>query len=160
MNGKEIVQKLGLLEHPEGGFYKETYRSSCTIKTDKNTIRNISTAIYFLLENDNISLFHRIQSDELWFFHQGEPLEIVFIQDGVLNTIILGNSIENGEVPQATIPAHTWFASSVKHLKGFSLVSCTVAPGFDFADFELANREDLISEFPNLKETIKKFTKE
>ena len=160
MNGREIVQKLGLLEHPEGGFYKETYRSSFSIETDKNTIRNISTAIYFLLENDNISLFHRIQSDELWFFHQGEPLEIVFIQDGVLNTIILGNRLENGEVPQATIPANTWFASSVKHLKGFSLVSCTVAPGFDFADFELANREDLINEFPNLKETIKKFTKE
>jgi len=159
MNGKEIVQKLGLLEHPEGGFYKETYRSSCSIETDKNTIRNISTAIYFLLENDNISLFHRIQSDELWFFHQGEPLEIVFIKEGVLNTIILGNSLENDEVPQATIAANTWFASSVKHLKGFSLVSCTVAPGFDFADFELANREDLINEFPNLKETIEKFTK-
>jgi predicted cupin superfamily sugar epimerase len=159
MNGKEIVQKLGLLAHPEGGFYKETYRSSCSIETEQNTIRNISTAIYFLLENDNISLFHRIQSDELWFFHQGEPLEIVFIKEGVLNTIILGNSFENGEMPQATIPANTWFASSVKHLKGYSLVSCTVAPGFDFADFELASRDTLLKEFPNLKETIRKFTK-
>lgn len=160
MNGKEIVEKLGLQEHPEGGFYKETYRSNQTIETDKNVYRNISTAIYFLLENENKSLFHRIKSDELWFFHQGEALEIVFIKEGVLNTIILGNNLENGEVVQATIPANTWFASSVKHLKGFSFVSCTVAPGFDFADFELANREDLINEFPNLKETIKKFTKE
>ena len=159
MNGKEIVQKLGLLEHPEGGFYKETYRSTCSIETDKNTNRNISTAIYFLLENDNISLFHRIQSDELWFFHQGEPLEIVFIKDGNLNTIILGNSFENGEVPQATIPANTWFASSVMKQKGYSLVSCTVAPGFDFEDFELASRENLLQEFPNLKEIIQKFTK-
>jgi predicted cupin superfamily sugar epimerase len=160
MNGKEIVERLGLQEHPEGGFYKETYRSNQTIETDKNVYRNISTAIYFLLENENISLFHRIKSDELWFFHQGEALEIVFIKEGVLNTIILGNNLENGEVVQATIPANTWFASRVKNLKGYSFVSCTVAPGFDFADFELAKREDLINEFPNLKETIEKFTKE
>lgn len=160
MNGKEIVRKLGLLAHPEGGFYKETYRSTQSIETDRNVFRNISTAIYFLLENDNKSLFHRIQSDELWFFHQGESLEIVYIKDGVLNTIILGNSFENGEVPQAIIPANTWFASGVKNLKGYSLVSCTVAPGFDFADFELAKREDLIQEFPYLKETIQKFTPE
>ena len=160
MNGKEIVEKLGLQEHPEGGFYKETYRSNQTIETDKNVYRNISTAIYFLLENENKSLFHRIKSDELWFFHQGEALEIVFIKEGVLNTIILGNNLENGEVVQATIPANTWFASRVKNLKGYSFVSCTVAPGFDFADFELAKREDLINEFPNLKKTIEKFTKE
>jgi len=160
MNGKEIAQRLGLLEHPEGGFYKETYRSTQSIEINRNRSRNISTAIYFLLENDNKSLFHRIQSDELWFFHQGESLEIVFIKDGVLNTIILGNSFENGEVLQAIIPANTWFASGVTDLKGYSLVSCTVAPGFDFADFELAKRENLIQEFPQLKETIKKFTRE
>jgi predicted cupin superfamily sugar epimerase len=159
MNGKEIVQKLGLIEHPEGGFYKETYRSSSSMETEQNAIRNVCTAIYFLLENDNISLFHRIQSDELWFFHQGEPLEIVFVKEGVLNSIILGNSFENGEVPQATIPSNTWFASSVKQRKGYSLVSCTVAPGFDFADFELASRENLLQEFPHLKEIIHKFTK-
>ena len=160
MKVKEIVERLGLQEHPEGGFYKETYRSNQTIETDKNVFRNISTAIYFLLENENISLFHRIKSDELWFFHQGEALEIVFIKEGVLNTIILGNNLENGKMVQATIPANTWFASRVKNLNGYSLVSCTVAPGFDFADFELAKREDLINEFPNLKETIEKFTKE
>jgi predicted cupin superfamily sugar epimerase len=159
MNGKDIVQILGLQEHPEGGFYKETYRSSCAMETAQNSIRNVCTAIYFFLENDNISLFHRIQSDELWFFHQGEPLEIVFIKEGVLNSIILGNSFENGEVPQATIPANTWFASSVKQRQGYSLVSCTVAPGFDFADFELASRENLVQEFPHLKEVIHKFTK-
>jgi predicted cupin superfamily sugar epimerase len=159
MNGKEIVQRLGLLDHPEGGFYKETYRSLCSMKTEQDTTRNVCTAIYFLLENDNISLFHRIQSDELWFFHQGEPLEIVFIKEGVLNTIILGNSFEKGEVPQAMIPAKTWFASGVKNRRGYSLVSCTVAPGFDFADFELASRENLLLEFPHLKEIIQKFTK-
>ncbi|MDQ6901987.1 MAG: cupin domain-containing protein [Bacteroidota bacterium] len=160
MNGKEIVQKLGLTEHPEGGFYKETYRSVQCIKTDQNKIRNISTAIFFLLENDSKSLFHRIQSDELWFFHQGESLEIVFIKDGLSNTIILGNNLEDGEILQATIPANTWFRSRVKNSKGYALVSCTVAPGFDFADFELAKREELIQEFPHLKEIIQTFAKE
>ena len=75
MNGKEIIQKLGLLEHPEGGFYKETYRSSCSVEKDKNTIRNISTAIYFLLENDNISLFHRIQSDEFCLLYTSDAAD-------------------------------------------------------------------------------------
>ena len=154
MNGKEIVEKLGLQEHPEGGFYKETYRSNQTIETDKNVYRNISTAIYFLLENENKSLFHRIKSDELWFFHQGEALEIVYIKEGVLNTIILGNNLENGEVVQATIPANTWFASSVKNLKGYSFVSCTVAPGFDFADFELAVADTLSLLYPEHKSII------
>jgi uncharacterized protein len=160
MKAKEIVQKLGLQAHPEGGFYKETYRSAQTLVTDQNEIRNISTAIYFLLENDNRSLFHRIQSDELWFFHQGASLEIVFINDGVLNTIILGNKFDDGEVLQAIIPANTWFAAGVKYSNGYSLVSCNVAPGFDFADFVLAKRKELIQEYPDLKETIKKFTKE
>lgn len=160
MNAKKIIQKLGLLVHPEGGFYKETYRSASTIITDRNEIRNISTAIYFLLENDNRSLFHRLKSDEQWFFHQGEALEIIFIKDGILNTIILGTRLDNGEVLQAIIPANTWFAAGVKNSNGFSLVSCTVAPGFDFADFELAKREELLQEYPDLKETIQKFTKE
>lgn len=159
MKAKEIVEKLGLLAHPEGGFYKETYRSAQTIVTDRNEIRNTSTAIYFLLENDNRSLFHRIQSDELWFFHLGASLEIVYIKNAILNTISLGTAFEEGEVLQAIIPANTWFAAGVKNTNGYSLVSCTVAPGFDFADFEIAKRENLIQEYPDLKETILKFTK-
>lgn len=160
MNGKEIVRKLRLIEHPEGGFYRETYRSNQCIEIDQNKIRNISTAIYFLLEDETRSLFHRIQSDELWFFHQGESLEIVLINEGILKTIILGNRFDDGEVLQATIPANTWFAAEVKDSNGYSLVSCTVAPGFDFADFELAKRGDLMREYPDLKETIQKFTKD
>jgi uncharacterized protein len=87
-------------------------------------------------------------------------LEIVFIKDGILKTIILGNRLDEGEVLQATIPANTWFASGVMNSNGYSLVSCTVAPGFDFADFELAKRGKLIQEYPDLKQTILKFTKE
>ena len=158
MNYKDIIEVLQLQAHPEGGFYAETYRSSAFTLNQNGEKRNLSTAIYFLLHDTNKSNFHRIQSDELWFFHQGEPIEIVTIQDGKARSIILGNAIEKGELPQATIPANTWFGSKLKDGKGYALVSCTVAPGFDFLDFELAEREKLANEFPNLKALIEEFT--
>jgi predicted cupin superfamily sugar epimerase len=158
MNYKDIIEELQLQAHPEGGFYAETYRSSAFTLNQNGEKRNLSTAIYFLLHDTNKSNFHRIQSDELWFFHQGEPIEIVTIQDGKARSIILGNAIEKGELPQATIPANTWFGSKLKDGKGFALVSCTVAPGFDFLDFELAERENLANEFPNLEALIEEFT--
>lgn len=158
MDVKELIHKLQLLVHPEGGFYRETYRSTESIITGKEQVRNISTAIYYLLQNEDKSHFHRIQSDELWFFHQGQPMEINIIHDSQLITIHLGNDLENGEVPQAIIPANCWFAASVKNATGYSLVSCTVAPGFDFSDFELANREGLVQQYPHLKYSIEKYT--
>lgn len=157
MTAKDIIQKLKLNPHPEGGFYNETYRADHTINSE-NGLRNVCTAIYFLLDDNARSHFHRIKSDELWFFHLGEPLEIVLIQDEKLTTITLGNSIENEQSLQAIIPANTWFAAKVKTGKGFSLVSCTVSPGFDFTDFELAKRDELLQQFPGLKKTIEDFT--
>lgn len=158
MDVKELIDNLKLTVHPEGGYYRETYRSTESIITGNGKVRNISTVIYYLLENEKKSRFHRIQSDELWFFHQGQPLEISVIDGGKLSIIHLGNEIGKGEVPQAIIPANCWFASSVKNLAGYSLVSCTVAPGFDFLDFELASREKLIQQYPNLKSIIEKYT--
>ena len=158
MTAKRLIQTLQLQPHPEGGFYRETYRTEEKISTNNGKVRNIGTAIYFLLEDEDKSHFHRIQSDELWFFHQGEPMEIMMIQDGKLHTTLLGNNIEQGEVPQLIIPANIWFAARVKDSKGYALVSCTVSPGFDFADFELANKKDLISEFPEYKSVIDEFT--
>ena len=117
----------------------------------------MSTAIYYLLQNDDKSHFHRIASDELWFFHNGNPLEIVYIQNGSIRTIILGNDIEKGEVPQAMIPMGVWFASRIKDESGYSLVSCTVAPGFDFTDFELARKEEMLFDYPHLEVYIEKF---
>jgi uncharacterized protein len=114
MTSKDLIQKLQLQPHPEGGFYRETYRSNETVVLPEGKIRNVCTSIYYLLEDKNKSAFHRIQSDELWFFHQGQPLEIVFIQDGQLNKIILGNNVEKGEVPYAKISAKTWFAAKIK----------------------------------------------
>lgn len=158
MNSTDLIQKLHLKPHPEGGFYTETYRSAETIVLPEAKIRNVSTAIYYLLENENKSAFHRIQSDELWFFHQGQPLEIVFIQHGQLHKTMLGNRVDDGEVPQAKIPADTWLAARVKNSAGYALVSCTVAPGFDFADFELAKRDDLVKQYPHLNDIIEEFT--
>jgi predicted cupin superfamily sugar epimerase len=158
MNAQDLIQNLQLLPHPEGGYYKETYRSGQTVVVGPEKVRNISTAIFYLLENEDRSVFHRIQSDELWFFHQGQPLEIVSIQDGQLVSIILGNAVEKGEIPQATIAANTWFGARIKSSSGYSLVSCTVAPGFDFADFEIGNRTTLLEEYPHLKSIIEAFT--
>ena len=158
MSAQAIIDKLKLIPHPEGGFYNETYRSDYTIVNDRQENRHVCTAIYYLLKDKGKSLFHRIRSDELWFFHLGQALEIILIQNKQLTTVILGNDIEKGELPQVRIPANTWFAARVKNQEGFSLVSCTVSPGFDFADFSLANREDLVQQFPHLKSVIEEFT--
>ncbi len=160
MNSNDLIHTLHLQPHPEGGFYKETYRSNQSVTNSEDQNRNVCTAIYYLLENDDKSHFHRIKSDELWYFHQGQALEIVSIQNNNLVTILLGNELSKGEVPQAMIPANTWFGSKVKNDLGFSFVSCSVAPGFDFADFEMAKLQDLIQLFPHLKDVIEKFTKE
>jgi hypothetical protein len=155
---KEIIQQLQLLPHPEGGYFKETYRSPETLVASGGKTRNVSTAIYYLLENDNKSHFHRIQSDEIWHFHQKDPLEIFIIEQGELIVKTLGNNIAQGEVPQVIVPAGRWFAARVKNASGYSLVSCTVAPGFDFTDFELAKKENLLSQFPHLNDIIEIFS--
>ncbi len=158
MTSSEIIQQLDLKPHPEGGFYKETYRCEEQMITKENRKRAVCTGIYFMLENDNISHFHRIQSDETWLFHQGATIELVYIFDKKLHTIFLGNDLTNGEVPQFVIPAKAWFAARVKNQKGHSLVSCMVAPGFDFADFEMGKRSVLLQEFSQFKNQIETFT--
>jgi predicted cupin superfamily sugar epimerase len=157
MSAENLIRRLNLLPHPEGGFYKETYRAT-QLTTSGSGNRNISTAIYYLLQNDDKSHFHRIKSDELWFFHQGKPLEILLISNGALATTILGNDIENDEVPQLRIPANTWFAAKIKDDTGYALVSCTVSPGFDFLDFELAKKDNMLQLYPHLSDVIEVFT--
>ncbi|MGE0018286.1 MAG: cupin domain-containing protein [Draconibacterium sp.] len=158
MKARQLIEKLELLPHPEGGWYRETYRSAETITNKNGAKRNVCTAIYFLLEGKNKSHFHRIESDETWFFHSGETLEILMIYENQLKTIRLGNNILKGEIPQFTVPSKTWFAARIETGTGYSLVSCTVAPGFDFADFELAEQEKLSNDFPELKDVIREFT--
>jgi predicted cupin superfamily sugar epimerase len=148
-----LAKSLGLEPHPEGGFYKETYRSPETVQTDRGP-RSASTAIYFLLPKGAKSRLHRIKSDELWHFYGGGPLRIVEIRPGgeIVETVL---STDN---PQHCVPAGAWFGSLPEPGSAFSLVGCTVAPGFDFADFELADRDSLLKEFPSAKDWIEHLT--
>lgn len=156
---QQLIDHLQLKPHPEGGYYAETYRAAEAVHTHSGRTRSAGTAIYFLLHGQDKSHFHKIAADELWFFHQGQPLEIVSIREGQLHTVRLGSNLAHGESLQATIPAHTWFAARVAGGAGYALVSCTVAPGFDFADFELAERGPLTAAFPELAATIEVFTR-
>ncbi|RAJ05100.1 hypothetical protein LX64_02254 [Chitinophaga skermanii] len=150
---------LALLPHPEGGAYRETYRATTLVDTP-NGPRSASTAIYFLLEYGNFSAFHRIQSDEAWHFYDGDALSIYEItRDGVLVEHKLGKDIENGESLQIVISAGNWFASRVNNAGGYTLVGCTVAPGFDFVDFEMAERAALQLEYPAHAGIIEELTR-
>ena len=161
----EITKQLNLAPHPEGGFYKETYRSEGSIDTNNlgkayNGTRNFATAIYFLLTSASFSAFHRIKQDETWHFYKGKPLKLYTISPaGILSEILIGNNITQGEVPQYTVPGGHWFASEVAAANDYSLVGCTVAPGFDFNDFELAKRSEFASLFPQHASIINKLTR-
>jgi len=158
------IKKLGLTPHPEGGYFCETYHSQEII--NKKALPNrysadrvFSTAIYFLLESHQASKFHRLQSDEMWFYHDGSSLTLYIIdRDGALRQLRLGTDIDNGEQPQILIKYGVWFGAKVNQEHSYTLVSCAVAPGFDFEDFELAAREQLLVEYPQHREIIEMLT--
>jgi hypothetical protein len=162
----ELVERFQLFPHPEGGFYKETYRSEEQIEQYAlpqrfSGSRQFSTAIYFLLEQGNFSAFHRIQSDECWHFYAGQTLHVHVIHpNGQYELLKLGNDLNKGETFQAMVPAGSWFASETAEGGEFSFVGCTVAPGFDFADFELAKAEELVQQFPSLKNLIERLCRQ
>lgn len=148
--------------HPEGGWYKETYRSEGVVSKPLgfDGERSYSTAIYFLLTKDNFSAFHRIKSDEMWHFYDGDGLVIHELRtDGSYIKHQLGLGLEEGEQPQLVIAANSWFASEVKEGGTWCLVGCTVSPGFDFNDFEMANRSQLLEEYPNHSNVISRLTR-
>ena len=139
----ELIDQLGLAPHPEGGHYRETYRASQLVDTPWGP-RPASTAILFLLRAGECSHWHRIRSDELWHTHGGGALLVHDISpSGLARTTRLGLDLSRGEIPQHVVPAGHWFAAEPANGSAWSLVSCTVAPGFDFADFELAAAEQL-----------------
>lgn len=154
MTANQYVKHLQLQPHPEGGYYKENYRSDGTITAaclpnNFDGDRSFSTAIYFLLQEGDFSAFHCIKSDECWHFYEGGTLLIhVLHQNGYYKLQRLGRNIQEGEVLQYVVPAGAWFASEPAVSSFFTLVGCTVAPGFDFADFEIANKENLLQHFP------------
>lgn len=158
-------EHLKLTEHAEGGAYLEVYRAALTLPqhvltNEHKGVRPVCTSIYFLLEYGEFSAFHKIASDELWHFYDGTTLCIYEIKaDGTLIQHKLGKDISNGEALQVLIPAGSWFASRVEEPGGYALCGCTVAPGFDFADFELANQEVLTAQYPDHAALIRSLTR-
>lgn len=154
------VNHLQLKPHPEGGFFKETYRAPETVQNRNGASRSASTGIYFLITDQAFSAFHKIESDEMWHHYEGAALAVYIIHpDGQLEILRVGKDLENGQQPQAVVPAGCWFASRVEEKDGFALVGCTVAPGFDFADFVLADRKMLTEEYPQHTQIISELTR-
>lgn len=151
---EQIIQQFGLQPHPEGGWYRQTYKSKEMIAADAlperfRGDRAFSTAIYFLLEKGNFSAFHKIKSDECWHFYAGDPLLIYVIQqNGDLDITTMGNDLKKSQQVQFVVPANCWFASRPAANSEFCFVGCTVSPGFEFADFELSDAKELTSLYP------------
>lgn len=158
------IEKLQLEKHPEGGYYREVYRSEESIPANLLSVRyrgsrNLATSIYFLLHGHEFSCFHKIQSDETWHFYQGSTLELFVLDaDGNLMRHLMGHNLDQGENLQLTILRNHWFAARVIDRGSYALVGCTVAPGFHFDDFELAERSKLIKAFPQHMELIQELT--
>lgn len=161
MTAAEIVEHLDLRPHPEGGWFSETWRSeekipAAGLPARYGEPRAFSTAIYFLLEAGQFSAFHRLRSDELWFHHAGGALDTWRIDEqGVLHTETLSPADARW---QMVFPRGQWFAARPAEGVEFVLVGCVVAPGFDFADFELANRASLSERFPAHRDLIQQLT--
>lgn len=158
------IKHLNLSVHVEGGAFREIYRSPLVVNKESlpttfNSPKNSSTSIYFLLKEDQFSAFHRIKSDEIWHHYTGGTLEIFEIDtNGEMIRHLLGKEAENGESFQCIIKAGNWFASRVA--KGdYVLSGCTVSPGFDFEDFELANKAELTSLYPEHEKLIGELTR-
>jgi uncharacterized protein len=129
---EEVVHLLGLAPHPEGGFYRETFRAAAA-----EGGRGASTAIYYLLRRGEVSAWHRVDADEVWHYYAGAPLELLLSADGQERSAVrLGPDLAAGERPQAVVPAGAW--QSARSLGEWTLVGCTVAPAFQFAGFEMA----------------------
>ncbi len=161
MTANEWIERLGLMPHPEGGWFREVYRSHERIAQDAlperfGGSRGFSTAIYFLLNAGEVSRLHRIRQDEVWHFYDGDPLWLHRIRpDGEHIEVQVGRSRE--ALPLAVVPAGDFFGAELMG-SGFSLVGCTVAPGFDFDDFEMPSRDELYQQFPQHAELIQKLT--
>jgi predicted cupin superfamily sugar epimerase len=155
-----LVKSLGLALHPEGGFFRETWRSPLLLReVPGRSTRAASTAIYFLLPSGAFSAFHRVASDEGWHHYDGDPLDLHLIDErGEHQVVALGRDFARGERPQYVVPAGTWQAA-VPRGDRYTLAGCTVAPGFDFADFEMPARSDLVARFPAHAEIVTRLTR-
>jgi predicted cupin superfamily sugar epimerase len=154
-----IIKILGLEPHPERGYFRETYRASLNVESPPHGgSRSASTGIYFLVAAEEPSTFlHRLRSDEVFHLYDGGPLEILrLFADGTWDLVVLGMKLAAGERPQVVVPAGTWFGTVLGAGASHCLVGCTVAPGFEFADFELAQGPELESRYPGASDRIRR----
>ena len=159
------IEKLGLVEHPEGGYFCETYRSSEQIARDGlpsrfTGTRLVSTAIYYLLRGNQCSALHRLRADELWHHYAGSSLTLFLIDpSGDFSELRLGPDVSRGGHFQVVVPAGCWFGATVDDPDSFSLVGCTVAPGFSPEDFELGKRDVLLAQYPQHAAVIERLAR-
>lgn len=156
-----LVEKLNLIPHPEGGYFFETYRSETIVSLEQPYAgdRNSSTCIYFLLTSGNPSKFHKIHQDEIWHFYQGSTIHLHIIsKDGQYELVKIGTNWEQDETPQYVVKGGNWFASEIIQEDQYALAGCTVSPGFDFKDFEMAERNALLRICPSEEKIISRLT--
>ncbi|HVH43806.1 MAG TPA: cupin domain-containing protein [Labilithrix sp.] len=157
---QRLVELLGLEPHPEGGFFREMWRSPLVLGSlPHGAPRAASTAIYFLLPAGAFSALHRVASDEVWHHYDGDPVELHVLEGRVHQTFILGRDLARGQRPQHVVPAGAWQAAVSVGAK-WSLCGCTVAPGFDFADFEMPSREEMLRLLPDHAAAVKQLTRQ
>lgn len=165
ITAEKLVKQLGLKPHPEGGYYRETYRSDETI--GKGVLperytgnRRYATAIYYLLTRETFSAFHRIKTDEIYHFYLGDPVELVqLLPDGSGCVVTLGKDIAGGGYVQTVVSRGTWHGARLVEGGKYALLGTTVSPGFEFADFEIGDRNDLIRSYPSFSDTINALTR-
>ncbi len=166
MTAQDIITRLNLKPHVEGGYFSETYRSETYIPSnivglDGKETRHVSTAIYFLVTPETFSVLHRVKSDEIFHFYGGDPIDMIQIDpQGNLSRITIGNNILDGEQPQVLVPKDHWQALKLREGGSWALMGTTVSPGFEYEDFEIAARSNLMSTFPQLSEDIVRYTRE
>ncbi|MDD4687864.1 MAG: cupin domain-containing protein [Candidatus Cloacimonetes bacterium] len=158
---RDIIERLNLLPHPEGGYYRRNWQSELEAEAQDTTgkkihsRRSIGSSILYLLPFQEVSAWHRVSCDEMWHYYAGSPLKLILIskQHGMRQQV-LGNNLHNDELPQFIIPRNTWFCAEVIEIDSYSFCGCTLWPSFSYADFELANKERLLEEFPEHRDLI------
>jgi len=156
MDAEALIAALDLREHPEGGWYREVFRSEVVVETARGE-RAASTAIYFLLVEGTFSAWHRVKSDEVWHHYAGDPVELHTLSAAGHHTIALGSDLAAGQRPQFTVERNLLQAARVR--RGWALCGCTVSPGFDFADFKMPSREDLLAAWPASASIVRELTR-
>jgi hypothetical protein len=165
ITAEEIIERLNLKPHPEGGYFTETYRSGEELGLDVlpgryRSKRSMNTAIYFLLTAESCSMMHRLRTDEIFHFYLGDPVTMLqLMADGSSQIVTLGCDLLNDQQPQVIVPRDIWQGSFLAGEGKFALLGTTVAPGFDFEDFEYGRRDELVEQYPGRKELIVRLTR-